>query len=101
MMDRTKKFALRVIRLVSKLPKNNVSRVIGGQLLRSGNLDWSRTIAKLPGHPRKSISHRFLTTHCAKLMKRCIGLNFLPTPKSLSQTYSPISATSATNSLQY
>jgi four helix bundle protein len=35
MMDRTKKFALRVIHLVSKLPKNNVSRVIGGQLLRS------------------------------------------------------------------
>lgn len=35
MMDRTKLFALRVIRLVSKLPKNNVSRVIGGQLLRS------------------------------------------------------------------
>jgi four helix bundle protein len=35
MMDRTKQFALRVIRLVSKLPRNNVSRVIGGQLLRS------------------------------------------------------------------
>ena len=36
MMERTKKFALRIIRLVSKLPKNQVSRVIGGQLLRSG-----------------------------------------------------------------
>jgi four helix bundle protein len=36
MMDRTKNFALRVIRLVSKLPKNQVARVIGGQLLRSG-----------------------------------------------------------------
>jgi four helix bundle protein len=35
MMDRTKKFALRVIHLVAKLPRNNVSRVIGGQLLRS------------------------------------------------------------------
>jgi len=35
MMDRTKKFAIRVIRLVSKLPKNNAARVIGGQLLRS------------------------------------------------------------------
>jgi len=34
-MDLTKQFALRVIRLVSKLPKNSVSRVIGGQLLRS------------------------------------------------------------------
>jgi four helix bundle protein len=36
MMERTKKFALRVIRLVSKLPKNQAARVIGGQLLRSG-----------------------------------------------------------------
>jgi four helix bundle protein len=36
MMERTKTFALRVIRLVSKLPKNQVARVIGGQLLRSG-----------------------------------------------------------------
>jgi four helix bundle protein len=36
MADRTRKFALRVIRLVSKLPRNDVARVVGGQLLRSG-----------------------------------------------------------------
>jgi four helix bundle protein len=36
MVDRTKKFALRIIRLVSKLRKSDVARVIGGQLLRSG-----------------------------------------------------------------
>jgi four helix bundle protein len=36
MMERTKNFALRIIRLVSKLPKNNAARVMGGQLLRSG-----------------------------------------------------------------
>ena len=36
MMERTKQFALRIIRLVSKLPKNQVARVIGGQILRSG-----------------------------------------------------------------
>lgn len=35
MLDRTKKFAIRVIHLVSKLPKNNACRVVGGQLLRS------------------------------------------------------------------
>ena len=35
MMDRTKRFAIRVVRLVSKLPKNNAARIIGGQLLRS------------------------------------------------------------------
>jgi len=34
--DRTKKFALRVIRLVEALPKGKTSDVIGRQLLRSG-----------------------------------------------------------------
>jgi four helix bundle protein len=36
MVQRTKSLALRVIRLVAKLPKSDVGRVIGGQLLRSG-----------------------------------------------------------------
>jgi four helix bundle protein len=35
MAERTKRFALRVVRLVAKLPKNDVGRVIGKQLLRS------------------------------------------------------------------
>ena len=34
--DRTKKFALRVIRLAQSLPDDKVSRVISNQLLRSG-----------------------------------------------------------------
>jgi four helix bundle protein len=34
--DRTKQFALRVIRLYSALPKTEEARVIGKQLLRSG-----------------------------------------------------------------
>jgi four helix bundle protein len=34
--ERTKNFALRIIRLTSKLPKNDVARVVGRQLLRSG-----------------------------------------------------------------
>ena len=34
--DRSKKFALRVIRLVDSLPKTLVARTIGGQLIRSG-----------------------------------------------------------------
>jgi four helix bundle protein len=34
--DRTKKFALRVIRLCSALPNSDVARVLGKQLLRSG-----------------------------------------------------------------
>ncbi len=34
--ERTKKFALRVIRMVQALSKNETSRVIGRQALRSG-----------------------------------------------------------------
>ena len=34
--DRSKKFALRVIRLVDSLPKTLAARTIGGQLIRSG-----------------------------------------------------------------
>ena len=36
MMERTKQFALRIIRLVSALPNNQVSWTLGKQLLRSG-----------------------------------------------------------------
>jgi four helix bundle protein len=36
MIERTKRFALRIIRLVSKLPKNRAADIIGRQLLRSG-----------------------------------------------------------------
>jgi four helix bundle protein len=34
--ERTKKFALRVIRLFGRLPKSSEAQVIGNQLLRSG-----------------------------------------------------------------
>ena len=34
--DRTKQFALRVIKLFDSLPKNQIGKVIGNQLLRSG-----------------------------------------------------------------
>lgn len=34
--DRTKKFALRIIKLVDSLPKTLAARTIGGQLIRSG-----------------------------------------------------------------
>lgn len=36
MKQRTKEFALRVIRLVESLPKGRTASVIGGQLLRAG-----------------------------------------------------------------
>jgi hypothetical protein len=34
--DRTKKFALRIIKLVRSLPDNIAGRTIGGQIFRSG-----------------------------------------------------------------
>lgn len=34
--ERTKKYALRIIRLYTKLPQGEVARVLGRQLLRSG-----------------------------------------------------------------
>ena len=37
MKERTKQFTLRVIRLVKQLPKDQVSHVLGNQLLRSGS----------------------------------------------------------------
>ncbi len=36
LLDRTKKFALRIIKLVNALPKTQPGKIIGGQLLRSG-----------------------------------------------------------------
>ena len=36
LIQRTKNFALRVIKLVDALPKNTAGRTIGGQLIRSG-----------------------------------------------------------------
>lgn len=36
MLDRTKKFALRVLKLVAALPNTIAGRTIGGQLARSG-----------------------------------------------------------------
>ena len=36
MKQRTKAYALRVTRLVQALPRNEVARTVGGQLLRSG-----------------------------------------------------------------
>ena len=36
--ERTKQFALRIIELAERLPKTNTTRVIGGQLLKSGTL---------------------------------------------------------------
>ena len=36
MKERTKQFALRIIRVVQSLPRGRVSDIVGGQLLRAG-----------------------------------------------------------------
>ncbi len=36
MQQRTKDFALRIIKMVSQLPKSDIARVLGRQVLRSG-----------------------------------------------------------------
>jgi four helix bundle protein len=36
LMERTKRFALRIVRLYSSLPKTTEAQVLGKQLLRSG-----------------------------------------------------------------
>jgi four helix bundle protein len=36
LQDRTKKFAIRIIKAFSRLPKNEATRIVGRQFLRSG-----------------------------------------------------------------
>lgn len=50
---RTKKFALRVIKLVQSLPKNMVADVIGRQLLRSGTSVGANTRSAYRGRSKK------------------------------------------------
>ncbi|WP_425615282.1 four helix bundle protein [Anatilimnocola sp. NA78] len=59
LVDRTKKFALRVIRMVQSLPSNPTSRVIGNQLLRSGT--------SVGANYRSACRARSRAEFCAKL----------------------------------
>ena len=64
--ERTKKFALAVIRLYSSLPRSTVAQVLGGQVLRSGTSVGAQYreavrakspadfISKVEGHCRSS-----------------------------------------------
>ena len=57
--DRTREYALRIIRLVGALPKNRTSDVIGRQLLRSGTS---------PGaHFREALRARSKAEYVAKM----------------------------------
>ncbi len=51
--QRTKEYALAIIRLCATLPKNEVGRVIGRQLLRSGTSVGANTRAAFRGRSKK------------------------------------------------
>jgi hypothetical protein len=45
---RTKRFALRILKLIAALPKTVEGRVIGGQLAKAGYLGWSKLSRRMP-----------------------------------------------------
>jgi len=56
--DRFKQFALRVIRLCQSLPKDKVSHVIGGQLLRAGTSTGANYRAACRAKSTKDFIHK-------------------------------------------
>jgi len=48
--DRTRKFALRVVKVVRSLPPNSEGRLLGNQLLRSGAADY-RAVCRARSRP--------------------------------------------------
>jgi|GEM_PF-2097183 hypothetical protein len=60
--ERTKRFALRVIRLFRALPKGGDAQVIGKELLRSGT-EWRQIIGLPAGHdPGRSLQREYPIT---------------------------------------
>jgi len=51
--QRTKEFALQIIRLFSELPKTREAQVLGKQVLRSGTSVGAKFIAKCGDSPRE------------------------------------------------
>jgi four helix bundle protein len=56
--DRTKKFALRVIKLVETLPRKQTAQVIGNQLLRSGTSVGANYRAACRAKSRLDVIHK-------------------------------------------
>ena len=54
-MDRTKQFAVRVIRLVAALPRTKTASIIGAQLLRSGTSVGANYRAACRGKSRNDV----------------------------------------------
>jgi four helix bundle protein len=92
MMERTKKFALRIIRLVSKLPKNQVARVIGGQVLRSGTSIGANFREASRAATKKHFTSMMVVA-LREAKKRCIGSNCWLNRAQSSQNYLPAFAT--------
>jgi four helix bundle protein len=84
MVERTKKLALRIIRLVAKLPKSDVGRVIAGQLLRSGT-SIGANYREAARSATKSTLRPFSSQRCEKLMRLYTGWSCLPNRTRLNQ----------------
>ncbi|MEW6556363.1 MAG: four helix bundle protein [Elusimicrobiota bacterium] len=55
--ERTYKFALQIIKLVQKLPQNQIARIIAEQMLRSGTSVGANTEEAYAGLTKKDFSH--------------------------------------------
>lgn len=73
--DRTKKFALRIIKLYQSLPKTEESRIIGKQLLRSGTSIGANYRSATKGRSERNFFLSF-QSQTKKQMKRVTGLNY-------------------------
>lgn len=88
--ERTKKFALRIIRMVSALPRSMAAEILGRQVLRSGT--------SVGAHYREACRARSVAEFISKMegfrrsTKRPIGWNCSPTAASSRLSGSSICA---------
>ena len=69
---RTRKYAVRIIRLYASLPKTTQAQVIGKQLLRSGTSVGAHVAESNRGKSAADSQAR-LTERCKSWRSRCIG----------------------------
>jgi hypothetical protein len=74
LQDRTKKFAIRIIKAFARLPKDEVARTIGRQFLRSGTSVAANSRAACRARSRL-ISFPKSASSLKKSMKRSFGSN--------------------------
>ena len=75
--DRTKRFALAIIRLFSMLPKTTEAQVLGKQVLRSGTSVGANYRERIARAARLNLS-RSPATRSVSSKRRVTGLTFSP-----------------------